>query len=176
MPKLSLLCLLCLLSLAACASSGAGSDGPAAGTHFEPFRGKDIDGKTVDLADELGRDVIFVSFWATWCEPCKSEMPFLQRFHETYQKDGLSIVSVSLDGPDTIAEVAPYIRKQGYTFPVLLDDSGDIAQSHNPSATAPYAILVGRDGRVVRRITGFQPSEAEHLESELKALLAQPTP
>lgn len=171
--------LIALVSLAALAlASGCGSS-TAAGTpegaqqsNFEPFRGKDLDGKAVNLADSIGRDVIFVSFWATYCEPCKAEMPFLQRFHDSYAKDGLTIVSVALDGPDTAAEVAPYIRKQGYTFPVVLDDSGDIAQSLNPSSTAPFAILVGRDGRVVRRITGFQSSEAGHLEAELKSLLA----
>jgi peroxiredoxin len=164
---------LCLV-VSACASSGGAL--PEGGSRFEPFRAKDLDGKTIDLAERVGRDVIFVSFWATYCEPCKAEMPVLQRLHDSYRADGLSIVSVSLDGPDTIAEVAPYIRKQGYTFPVLLDESGDIAQSHNPSATAPFAIMVSRDGRVVRRITGFQPSEAEHLERELKTLLAQTTP
>ena len=146
-------------------------DGGAEQSNFEPFRAKDLDGKPVNLADSVGRDVIFVSFWATYCEPCKAEMPFLQRFHDSYAKDGLAIVSVALDGPDTSAEVAPYIRKQGYTFRVVLDESGDIAQSLNPSSTAPFAIMVDRSGKVVRRITGFQPSEAEHLEAELKSLL-----
>jgi len=173
---------LTLISIALAAPGACGSSNPSgtpAGevvtSNFEPFRAKDLDGKTVNLAESVGRDVIFVSFWATYCEPCKAEMPFLQRFEDTYAKDGLTIVSVALDGPDTSAEVAPYIRKQGYTFRVVRDDSGDIAQSLNPTSTAPFAILVGRDGRVVRRITGFQPSEADHLEAELKSLLA-PTP
>ncbi len=113
-------------------------DGGAEQSNFEPFRAKDLDGKPVNLADSVGRDVIFVSFWATYCEPCKAEMPFLQRFHDSYAKDGLTIVSVALDGPDTSAEVAPYIRKQGYTFPVVLDRRrGDIAQALNPLADRP---------------------------------------
>lgn len=166
-----------LLSLAlaasslACGSSQPGQGPTNASGDFQPFRAKDLDGKPIDLADRVGKDVIFVSFWATYCEPCKAEMPFLQRFHDSYAKDGLTIVSVALDGPDSSAEVAPYIRKQGYTFRVVLDESGDIAQSLNPSSTAPFAILVDRAGKVVRRITGFQPSEAEHLEAELKTLL-----
>ena len=163
-------CLLLLLWPLGCASTGPGVADPNAG-EIPPFSARDLDGKTLNLAEHLGRDVVFVSFWATYCEPCKAEMPFLQRFHDSYAKDGLAIVSVALDGPDTAAEVAPYIRKQGYSFRVVLDDSGDIAQALNPSSTAPYAILVGRDGRVVRRITGFQPSAAPHLEAELKARL-----
>jgi len=169
----TLITLFLLVALAGCGSSGSTATHEGAEhANFEPFRAKDLDGKLVNLADSVGRDVIMVSFWATYCEPCKAEMPFLQRFHDSYAKDGLTIVSVALDGPDTAAEVAPYIRKQGYTFRVVLDDSGDIAQSLNPSSTAPFAILVGRDGRVAKRITGFQSSEVDHLEAELKSLLA----
>lgn len=163
------------LTFAACASTSGTSDGAVeAGASFSPFSEKDLDGKTLDLAPSVGRDVILVSFWATWCTPCKGEMPHLQAFHEAYAKDGLVIVSIALDGPDTAAEVAPYIRKQGYTFPVLIDQHGDLAQRLNPTSSAPFAILVGRDGKVVRRFEGFQPSEAQALEAELKALLAAP--
>lgn len=160
-----------LVALAACASSpGTAPEGRGA---LAPFRAKDLDNRPLDLADHLGKDVVLISFWATYCEPCKAEMPFLQRFHDRYAKDGLTIVSVALDGPDTSAEVAPYIRKQGYTFRVVLDESGDIAQALNPSATAPFAILADRTGNIVRRITGFQSSEADALEAELKTLLAR---
>jgi thiol-disulfide isomerase/thioredoxin len=167
------------LTLASCATTSSGAGGPTEGAPFSPFREKDLDGKTFDLAPSVGRDVILVSFWATWCTPCKGEMPHLQAFHEAYAKDGLVIVSIALDGPDTAAEVAPYIRKQGYTFPVLVDQHGDLAQTLNPTSSAPFAILVGRDGRVVRRFEGFQPSEAKALEAELRSLLGlppEPTP
>lgn len=159
------------LSTVGCASSGAAGGGPEASSEFEPFRAKDIDGKVVDLRQILGKDVILVSFWATWCEPCKAEMPFLQRFYDTHRDKGLSIVSVSIDSPDTVSEVKPYIRKQGYTFPVVVDKSGDIAQALNPTSTAPYALLVARDGRVAKRFNGFQPSEAEEIEHAIIALL-----
>ena len=112
-----------------------------------------------------------MSFWATYCEPCKSEMPSLQRFHERFAKDGLTIVSVAMDGPDTKSGVSPYIRKQGYTFAVVIDEDGAITQALNPTATAPYAVLVGRDGRVKKRIAGFQPSEAPAIEAEIEALV-----
>lgn len=145
--------------------------GSGGGNRFTAFAGRTLDGKRFDLAPHLGKDVVLVSFWATWCEPCKAEMPFLQTYHDTYAKDGLAIVSVSIDGPDTAADVAPYIRRQGYTFPVVLDEDGAIGQRHNPAGTAPFAILVGKDGQVVKRIAGFQPSEAPELERELRHLL-----
>ena len=159
-----------------CGSSHLGDEGAASSTRFTAFSGQTLDGKRFDVAPHIGKDVVLVSFWATWCEPCKAEMPFLQSFHERYKKDGLTVVSVSIDGPDTSAEVAPYVRRQGYTFPVLLDDDGAIAQRHNPNYTAPFAVLVARDGMVHKRIAGFQPSEAPELEKELQHLLGLATP
>ncbi len=171
---------LALASLLAtgCGTTGAAgttgtTDAPVAGSGdlAAPFRAQTLDGARLDLAHYLGKDVVLVSFWATYCEPCKSEMPSLQRFHERFAKDGLTIVSVAMDGPDTKSGVAPYIRKQGYTFAVVIDEDGAITQTLNPTATAPYAVLVGRDGRVKKRIAGFQPSEAPAIEAEIEALV-----
>lgn len=168
-----------VLSLIAALVIGAGACGSTTGAtagrgEVAPFRGDDLSGKPVDLAAHLGKDVVFISFWATYCEPCKTEMPYLQAFHDKYKDRGLTIVSVALDGPETEAEVAPYIRKLGYTFPVVLDRDGAIAQALNPTATAPYSLVIARDGKVDKRISGFQPSEAAELEKELVALLDRP--
>ena len=168
-------------SLGACATaSGTGTGTNDAAEHqggdvAPAFRAQTIDGAPLDLATHLGKDVVLVSFWATYCEPCKAEMPSLQRFHEHFGKDGLTIVSVALDGPDTKSGVAPYIHKQGYTFSVVVDEDGSIAQALNPTGTAPYAVLIGRDGRIKKRIAGFQPSEAPAIESEIGALIGQTT-
>jgi thiol-disulfide isomerase/thioredoxin len=155
--------------LPACASSP--TTGSEISTDFAPFQATDISGRAIDLAPHVGRDVLVVSFWATWCEPCKAEMPFLQSFHERYEKDGLVIVSVSIDGPDTAAEVAPYVRKQGFGFPVIVDEDGALAQRLNPASTAPYVLVIDRTGKVVKRVAGFQPSEAKAFEADLKGLL-----
>jgi len=168
-----------LFFLAALGLGACGTTSGAGGGEVAPFSGDDLGGHHVDLARHLGKDVVLVSFWATYCEPCKAEMPYLQRFHDQYAARGLTIVSVAIDGPETEAEVAPYIRKQGYTFPVVIDRDGAITQALNPTATAPYAIVVARSGKIWKRISGFQPSEAEALEHELVALLdaaAAPSP
>ncbi len=159
-----------------CGSSQVGGEGAGSSSRFTSFAGRTLDGKRFDVTPHIGKDVVLVSFWATWCEPCKAEMPFLQSFHDRYSKDGLTVVSVAIDGPDTSAEVAPYIRRQGYTFPVLLDDDGAIAQRHNPNYTAPFAVLVAKDGTVHKRIAGFQPSEAPELEKEIQHLLGLAAP
>lgn len=176
-PKLSVLVIVSMTALVfGCGSSGLGGEGAGSSTRFTSFSGQTLDGKRFDVTPHIGKDVVLVSFWATWCEPCKAEMPFLQSFHDRYAKDGLTVVSVSIDGPDTSADVAPYIRRQGYTFRVLLDDDGAIAQRHNPNYTAPFAVLVAKDGTVHKRIAGFQPSEAPELEKELRHLLGLDAP
>jgi len=166
------------IALGACASTGGAtgdtSDTSGGSGEIRPFRASDLRGRPVDLAAHLGKDVVFISFWATYCEPCKTEMPYLQAFHDKYKDRGLTIVSIALDGPDTEALVAPYIRSLGYTFPVVLDRDGAIAQALNPTASAPYSILVARDGKVDKRISGFQSSEAEALEKELVTLIERP--
>ncbi len=136
------------------------------------FAVTDIDGRRFALADHLGRDVVLLSFWGTFCEPCKTEMPYLQRMHERWANDGLAVLSVNLDGPETWAEVAPYIKSRGYTFPVAIDQDSTITVAWNPRAAAPFTVLIGRDGRVARTIEGFQLSEAARLEAEVARLLA----
>lgn len=171
---LSMFAVAALLGGAGCASGKGATGGEPTdnnASEIRPFKAPALDGADVDLGQHLGKDVVMVSFWATYCEPCKAEMPFLQTFYDRYKERGLTIVSVSLDGPETAAEVAPYIRKQGYTFPVVIDRDGAIAQQLNPTSTAPYALVVGRDGKVKKRISGFQGSEAPALEKELEALL-----
>lgn len=165
--------LLALALLAGCAS--ASTDGAASGerrtSNLPLFTATDLAGETFRLGDHLGSDVILMSFWATWCEPCKAEMPVLQDLHRRYSKDGLAVVTVSLDGPETISNVRPYIRRNGYDFRVIIDEDTTIAQAYNPSAAAPFSLIISREGAITRRIEGFQPSEAPLIEAELRRLL-----
>jgi peroxiredoxin len=152
---------------AACGSTGAGSGDVAA------FARPSVQGERFDLARHLGKDVVLISFWTTYCEPCKVEMPFLQQYHDRYGSQGFAVVSVSMDGPDTVAEVRPYIRRMGFTYPVVIDEDGSIAQRMNPVAAAPFAILVGRDGKIRQRFSGFKAGEAPILEAAIVAALAE---
>jgi len=135
------------------------------------FQATDLAGEEFDLQDHLGRDVVFISFWATWCEPCKTEMPLLQMLHDDFGAQGLKVLSVSLDGPDTVVGVEPYIQNQGYTFQVVIDEDTSIASAINPRTVAPFTVIVGRDGAIAKTIEGFQLSEGEHIVAEVKRLL-----
>lgn len=157
-----------VLLAAGCASTPGG---PQSTGSVPAFEATTIDNRHFSMTDHLGKDVVLVSFWATWCEPCKAEMPTLQGLQEKYADQGFTVVSVSMDSPETQSGVKPYIRRQGYTFPVMVDEDTAIAQALNPSGTVPFTVIIGRDGNVKKQISGFQPSEAAHIEREVTALL-----
>lgn len=137
---------------------------------------RSLDGVPFDLAPHLdGGDVVLINFWATYCEPCLVEMPFLQQLHEGYGDRGLTLVAVSLDGPETAQAVAPLVASGGYTFRIVTDADPTAVRALNPEGIAPYTVLVDRRGRVATRIDGFALAEAGRLEAHVRRLVAAPS-
>jgi len=106
-----------------------------------------LDGGTVRLSDLQGKAVL-VNFWATWCQPCRSEVPHLVAAYERYRQEGLEIVAVNLqEDEDTIAD---FVEEFGVEFPVVVDRSGDVADEYRVPGI-PTSYFVDRSG-VVRSI------------------------
>jgi thiol-disulfide isomerase/thioredoxin len=104
----------------------------------------DVSGNPVSLTDHLGK-VILVNMWATWCPPCKAEMPTLQAFYEKYQAQGFVIVGIN-DG-ETIELVEPFVRDYGLTFPVWLDGEYLSEKAFN-TVNLPSSYVIDRQGTV----------------------------
>lgn len=176
------LLVLALAGLAGCAGATAqrSGDGAAEGAASGPeegqrvsegFEATTIDGERFALGEHLGEDVILMNFWATWCEPCKTEMPFLQDLHEEYADDGLVVLSVSTDSPQSASKVKPYVHSKGYTFPVVIDRDTSIVNAYNPAASVPYTVIIDRNGKVVKTIEGFRLAETDRLERRVAELV-----
>jgi peroxiredoxin len=156
---------------------GASSEGPGAkssttqSTSAQDFSGRDIDGKTVRLSDYLGKQVVLLDFWSTYCEPCKAEMPHLRRMYDAYKAKGFVVMGIAMDGPETVAEVPAFSKRNGMTFPVVLDEDSTIASIYNPKKSAPLSVLIARDGKIVRVHEGYNPGDEEVLEKHLRELL-----
>lgn len=163
--------LLVVAAVACAAGGGGGASSPRAGAAPD-FALRDLAGRTVRLSDHRGK-VVLVNFWATWCVPCRVELPHLERLHRQYGRDGLVVLGVSIDGPDSSAEVDPQARRYGLTFPVLLDEETRVVALYNPKKTAPFTIIVGRDGQVARRREGYHAGDEVEVEADIKALLAE---
>ena len=129
---LAALCAFALLTGCATAPAAEGDAQEQTIGTLPTFQASDIDGGLFDFSEHLGKKAVLMSFWAMYCEPCKTEMPFLQELHDKYGDKGLLILSVSMDGPDTIAGVAPYMHSNDYTFSCVLDEDSAITQAFNP--------------------------------------------
>jgi thiol-disulfide isomerase/thioredoxin len=104
----------------------------------------DLDGKTVSLKDYRG-SVVLVNLWATWCPPCRAEMPTLQAFYEKHKDNGFVVVAI--DQEETRDVVAPFVEENGLTFPVWLDLNYEAEKKFNTEAL-PTSFVIDRNGKV----------------------------
>jgi peroxiredoxin len=104
-----------------------------------------IDGETIDLGRLYGKQAVYLKFWATWCVPCREQMPHFERTYETAGTD-LAVIAVNTGFNDPIADVRDYRRKMGLTMPIVVDDGRFAAALH--LRVTPQHIVIGRDGRI----------------------------
>ncbi len=123
-----------------------------------------LHGKPTSLADFRGK-VVVLDFWATWCPPCKREIPDFINLQKAYGSKGLQIVGIALDEPDKVVDFA---QQNGMNYPVLLGDDA-IAAKYGGIDGIPTTFLIDKQGKIVSRFEGFRPREV--FESEIKKLL-----
>ncbi|MDE0263167.1 MAG: TlpA disulfide reductase family protein [Bryobacterales bacterium] len=138
---------------------------PAAGIQAPDFTLTALNGMAWNLARMRG-NIVLVNFWASWCEPCRQELPQLQRLYERYSDDGLVVIGVSDEDP---VKTRQYLEERGIGYPSLHDDTGNVMQSYQITAI-PTSLIIGRDGQLVRRMEGYTPISA--FENALWPLLA----
>ena len=126
---------------------------------------KDLDGKTVHLSDFKGK-VVILDFWATWCPPCRKEIPGFVELQKKYGARGLVMIGVAMDeDPDP---VKPFARKQGINYPVVFGDM-KTAAAYGGIESIPVSFVINRAGNVVAAHEGYE--EQSTFESEIKPLL-----
>lgn len=123
------------------------------------------------MSDFLGRNPIVILFWATWCVPCRQELPFYERLYQRHRASGLKVVAISMDAANTVTRAGPDARRLGLTFPVVTDLDTRVTSQLNPRRSAPFSIWVNRQGRVVWEREGFAPSEAQTIEARVAELV-----
>ena len=133
-----------LALLALNGSSSAAMSAPQVGHPMASFTLTDLSGKQVRLSDYAGRPVL-VNAWATWCPPCRAEMPDLHQLYLKHKAEGFEILAINA-GEDT-SIVNSFIQQNGFTFPVLLDPQTDLLDGFG-IRDYPTSIMVGRDGKV----------------------------
>jgi cytochrome c biogenesis protein CcmG/thiol:disulfide interchange protein DsbE len=136
---------------------------------------KDLQGKNVPLASLKGK-VVLVDFWATWCEPCRTEIPWLIEFQQKYADKGFTMLGVAMDDEGK-SVVDPYVQKTQFDvgghsmamdYPIVLGND-DIASKFGGLIGLPTSVLISRDGKVQKRFIGLVNHDA--VEKEIQGLL-----
>ncbi len=130
----------------------------------------DLDGKLWHLAALRGR-VVVLNFWATWCEPCRIEMPSLEAMAARRADDGVVVAAVNYR--ETPEVVRRFLERLPFKVPILLDRDGDAATTWTPRVF-PSTILIGRDGRPVHTVLGELDWEGPEAQALLEPMIEQP--
>ena len=147
------------------AALGLGGEGPPA----PELVVETFDGETIRLSELKGR-VVVLNFWATWCAPCRLEMPGFQRVWEDYRDDGVVILGLSTDR-GVRSEVVEWVRAREIEYPIAFA-TGRAARDFGGASTLPTTLLIDKQGRIAHRVEGFYAEPA--LRAALKHLLAEP--
>jgi thiol-disulfide isomerase/thioredoxin len=144
-------------------------EGPANGTVAPDFTLKTLDGKEVSLSSLKGKAVM-VNFWATWCEPCKIEMPWLVDLQEKYRKDGFEILGVAMDDSSQ-KEISDFARKMKVNYTVVIG-SEKVADLYGGLDGLPTNFFLDRNGKVIDSFKGLR-SESVIVDDIKKALASE---
>ena len=145
-------------------AQGCSPDAPAANLDFTL---KDMNGAEVKLADLKGK-VVLLNFWATWCGPCRLEIPWFVELQQKYADQGFRVVGISVDDPPEA--LPPFAKQFKINYPLVVGaDRGDVQTAYGPIFGVPMTFIIGRNGRICMKHVG--PVGKAQFESEIKSLL-----
>lgn len=160
------------LAVAVAALALAGTAGSAAvtpATGAPDFTLPSLGGPNLRLQEQRGR-VVMINFWASWCGPCRVEMPHLARLYDKYRSAGFTVLAINID--DDPHKAASLAKQLGMTFPVLLDTEKKVSRLYD-LGTMPSTLLVDRDGRVRYVHRGYRDGYETTYDQQIRELLRE---
>ncbi len=131
------------------------------------FKIKDLSGNKIEFESLRGK-VIFLNLWATWCAPCRSEMPAIQSLYDGMDKENISFVMLSLDKDTHIEKVRGYVKEKGFTFPIYMPSGFLADQLQVPSI--PTTFVISKDGKIAMKEVGMKNYNTTKFKNFLKEL------
>ena len=143
-------------------------DRPGGSVAAPPFVLPKLSGEKLSLETLAGK-VVLLNFWATWCAPCRTEMPGMERLSQQYRDRGLAIVAVSIDEGGE-KRIAKFVRRQNLSYPILLDPQSEIAERYEVNGL-PSSYLIDGEGRLIGRLEGSREWDSPEAISLIEQLL-----
>lgn len=140
------------------ASTLGNNPAPQVGFKAPEFTLNTPDGETYSLSEMYGQ-AILVNLWATWCPPCRAEMPAIERMYQEYKDQGFVVLAINMTYQDDPFAIVPFAKEYGLTFPILLEETGDTASAYQ-LRSLPTSYFVDRDGTISEVVIGGPMSEA----------------
>lgn len=130
------------------------------------FSLKKIDGTQFSISDVLGKKIIVIDFWATWCKPCKKLLKKLDELGQEFSEQ-LIVLAISTDESSSFARIESFVKSRGYRFTVLLDPDSNVSGIFNPAGTIPYTMIVDLNKKIVFTHTGYVPGFEKEIREKI---------
>jgi len=129
---------------------------------------KDVTGNTIDISKiENEGNPIIISFWATWCKPCKAELNAIaEEFEDWADETGVKLIAISIDDARSSSRVEPYVNAMGWDYTVLMDPNGDMKRAMNVN-NVPHTFLLNGEGKIVWDHNNYSPGDENELYHEV---------
>lgn len=136
---------------------------------YYEFTLPDLDGNDVSMQKILDKsEIVMLSFWATWCTPCKEEMKKMAELYDKYKSQGFEYVAISVDNQKSVAKVKAFITAQEYSFPVLLDTDKRVFEGYSGKDEMPYSVMLNKKKEIIAVHVGFKTGDEVTIEKEIK--------
>ena len=135
---------------------------------------KTLQGKTINIQDlENDGNPMVISFWATWCKPCKKELNTIAEVYDDWQEEtGVKLIAISIDDTRSMSKVAPYVNSSDWDYEVYLDSNSDLKRAMGVS-TVPHTFLINGNGKIVWNHKGYIDGDEEELYEQIQHLVAK---
>ncbi len=132
---------------------------------------KTLDGQTINIQDySTNGKITVLSFWATWCSPCKRELDAIAEYYEEWQEEfDMELVAITIDNARNLPKVKPIVETKGWEYTILSDANEDLKRALN-FQTVPMTFLIDQEGKIVYSHSGYNPGDEFELEDKIKAL------
>jgi peroxiredoxin len=135
---------------------------------------KTLQGKTINIQDlENDGNPMVISFWATWCKPCKKELNTIAEVYDDWQEEtGVKLIAISIDDTRSMSKVAPYVNSSDWNYEVYLDSNSDLKRAMGVS-TVPHTFLINKEGKIVWNHKGYIDGDEDELYEQIQHLVTK---